>query len=95
MKKNLIVFLISFIEYENKRNKIIYCNQEESLAIFFDPNINKNSKIDIDKTYNIVDNFKFTKGNNINVNLKWTEESNKVNLLVEILNKFFITFFFI
>lgn len=90
--KKLIIFLISFIEYENK---IIYCNQEDTLAIFLNPNIKKNSKIYIDKTYNIVDNFKFTKGNNIIVNIELTEESNKVNLLVEILNKFFITFFFI
>lgn len=84
--KKIIVFLMPFIAYSNsetKVNKIIYNNQEDSLAIFFNSNIKENSKFDIAEIDTLVDNFKFAKNNDINVNIEPTEESGKVNLVVK------------
>lgn len=82
MKKFLIFLFPIFCYSVPVIDKITYNGKENSNIIALNSKLKSNTPLDISNIDMLVDNFKFVKNNNININIEPSEEEGKVNLVV-------------
>lgn len=80
MKKLLFICIFSIFSYSDIVNKIKYNNNENTIELFLSSPIIKGEKFSIEKVDMLVDNFKYAKNNNIEVNIEPLQEG--INIYV-------------
>lgn len=82
--RKFFIFFIQILAYSNSIiiDKITYNGKENSDEISINSYLKENSLLDISKIDTLVDNFKFVKNNNININIEPSKENGHVNLVI-------------
>lgn len=82
--RKFFIFFIQILAYSNSIiiDKIRYNGKENSDEISINSYLKENSLLDISKIDTLVDNFKFVKNNNININIEPSKENGHVNLVI-------------
>lgn len=81
--KKILIFLLPCLCYAKPIiGKITYNGTENSKIIWINSNLKTNSSLNISDVDMLVDNFKFAKNNNVNVNIEPSKENGKVNVVI-------------